>query len=471
MENDRQQCADQVFETIEYGQLSREETEKRLNQIIEEELSGPVDADYDAAKVELCNSLLWQLQTHGKIESQSPSDIAKANIKRDFAARKRKTTRVRRFICAAAAILVVFLGLTALDVISPIQWFTIKPINDEQQFLIEGHSISVDVIDKAIAEHLMAERTSLSTNEYSELIDFLGFDPEMPLSIAANYEAVQYEAHVRNRSIRISCQYGEDPSIVLFLTMYRDVDQAHAQYEQDQEGVCIYVNGFQIYKYTNNDRVNYLWINNAAIYRLTSSNSSVLNDELMQSLLLSSPPPDESSLISDEIEVEFLHNTVRHEISTGQIAEAIAEHESAGNMTLTTSDSDELASFLGFDPCLPDSLDAVYFPIRYDAHIDPQSIRINAQYQQVNETRSDAPWVSIRLTLFASLEEARVSYEQNAEGEFIDVGNINVYRYTNTWISNYLWFEDHALVKLLTSLPFAEADKYVAEVIEWRNNP
>lgn len=298
MDNDRQKCADQILETIEYGQLSEEETERRLNKIIDDELSEPVDADYDATKVELCNSLLWQLRTHGRVKMQLPSDQARDRIKRSLTAHKRKEAGVRRFIYAAVAALAVFLGLTALNVISPIQWFTRESINEEQQYLIEGHEISIDYI-----------------------------------------------------------------------------------------------------------------------------------------------------------------------------AKAIAEHENAGNIALTTSDPNELESFLGFDPRLPDSLNAVYSPTRYDAHIDSQSIRINAQYQEVDNANSDAPLISIRLTLFTSVEEARISYEQNAEGEFIVVENTNVYRYTNTWTSNYLWLEDHTLVKLLTSLPFIEADKYVEEIIEWRNNP
>lgn len=286
MDSDRHHCADQILEAIEYGQLSKEEIERRLNQIIDDELSAPVDTGYDAAKVELCNSLLWQLHTHGKIHLQSPSEKAKEKIKMDYSSHKRKVATIRHSIYAAASILIILVGLTALDVISPIQWFSRQSVNDEQQFFVEGHSINVDIIEEAIAEHKSTENTSFSTTDRTALVSFLGFDPGIPISISASFKAVQYDVLVMKRYIMITCQYGEDPSIVLFLTIYTDVDHALIQYEQDKEGESINLEGFQIYKYMNADRINYLWINDNAIYRLTSSTSSLLNDKLVQSLFV-----------------------------------------------------------------------------------------------------------------------------------------------------------------------------------------
>ncbi len=37
-EYDRQMIADQILEAIEYGELPREEIERRLNRIVEEEM-------------------------------------------------------------------------------------------------------------------------------------------------------------------------------------------------------------------------------------------------------------------------------------------------------------------------------------------------------------------------------------------------------------------------------------------------
>ena len=295
MDSDRQQCADQILEAIEYGQLSREEIEGRLNQIIDDELSGAIDADYKATKIEICNSLLWQLQTHGSVKLQTPSEKAKDIIKIKHTTYKRKIARVRRSIYAAVSVLVVFVGLTALGTISPIQWFTRQSIDNEQQYLIEGHEISIDYVSKAIAEH-----------------------------------------------------------------------------------------------------------------------------------------------------------------------------DGTENNVLSTSDPDELRAFLGFDPQFPSSLNSMYIPTKYNAIIESQSIKISVQYEPTDKISSDAQLISIRLTLFNSVEGARISYQQNAEGEYVVFDSVSVYRYTNTWTSNYLWLEGHTIVKFITSMPFDEADKYVNEIIAWR---
>lgn len=133
-----------------------------------------------------------------------------------------------------------------------------------------------------------------------------------------------------------------------------------------------------------------------------------------------------------------------------------------------TNDLNELIAFLGFDPRLPASLNTTYIPTRYNAYIDSQTIRIIAQYGQIDNTIAEPPIVSI-ITLFSSVEDARISFEQDAEGEYVMIGGVSVYRYTNTWTSNYLWLEDRTLIQFLTSLPFDEADPLVEEIIKSRN--
>lgn len=285
MDSDRQQCADQILEAIEYGQLSKEEIERRLNQIINDELSAPEDTGYDAAKVELCNSLLWQLQTHGQIHLQSPSEKAKEKVKMDYSSHKRKVALIRRSIYAAASILIILVGLTVLDVISPIQWFTRQSVNDEQQFIVEGHSISVNALTKAIAEHQTNGSSSLSTSSYSELVGFLGFDPGIPEMISDGFDITDYQVLVRAQYIKICCQYGNEPSIVLWMTLYKDVDQAYTQFEQDADGYVIVINDVKVYKYTNAGRVSYLWISNNTLFKLSSDDPESINDEIVQSFL------------------------------------------------------------------------------------------------------------------------------------------------------------------------------------------
>ena len=196
--------------------------------------------------------------------------------------------------------------------------------------------------------------------------------------------------------------------------------------------------GTQIYRYRNVDRNGYTWTRDAQVWSLTTKEpreaaEAFLEDFLCQRNALPEPQP------------------------------------SSDIRSLQTTDSDEVTAFLGFDPRFPVSLNAVYTPVRYTAQIDPERIRAAAQYEPVTQTITDPPFLSIRLTRFNTADGARIGYEQDAEGEYVLIGGVSVYRYTNTWTYNYLWIEDRTIVKVLTDLPFEEADPLVEEIIKSRS--
>ena len=67
MDSERKSIAKQILEAIEYGNISESEVERRLDRILDEELNVSIHTKVDMTKVNLCNSLLWQLYTHGRI--------------------------------------------------------------------------------------------------------------------------------------------------------------------------------------------------------------------------------------------------------------------------------------------------------------------------------------------------------------------------------------------------------------------
>lgn len=68
MNSNRQAIALEILKIIEYGNLSRDEIERRLEQIIDAELNVPLYAEINKEKVDLCNSLLWELYTQGRCD-------------------------------------------------------------------------------------------------------------------------------------------------------------------------------------------------------------------------------------------------------------------------------------------------------------------------------------------------------------------------------------------------------------------
>ena len=66
MNSDRQAIAREILKTIEYGNLPRDEIERRLEQMIDKELNVPLSVEINKEKVDLCTSLLCKFYTHDR---------------------------------------------------------------------------------------------------------------------------------------------------------------------------------------------------------------------------------------------------------------------------------------------------------------------------------------------------------------------------------------------------------------------
>ena len=448
MSNDRQACADQILKAIDYGKLPADEIQARLRQMIRDELSGAEQSDSGRLRVELCNSLLWQLYTHGEVWGLGADDDAmKARIEKGYARRRRRKRLMTRAMISLTTAVVLLVGLTAAGMIQPLRWFTGRSTEDEQQYIIEGHEVSSLPASVAIANHVpnaTGSRSLQATDDPDALIAFLGFDPGLPRTVAGVYTSTSFTGLIRERYTAMSCYYMkggqsiDNPYVKITIRYYSNVNDAYLSLEQSEEGEMISVGGIDVYRYRNYDRYGYMWTQENQVCTLSTTESP-------------------------EIAEAFLEDFLR------QRNAPTAPAPTSGTRQLNTTDRDELIAFLGFDPRFPASLNAVYTPVRYNAHIDAKMIRVAAQYEPINQTITDLPFLSIRLTRFNSVDEARTGYEQDAEGEYVMIGGVSVYRYTNTWTSNYLWLEDRTVVKFLTSMPFDEADPLVEEIIKSRN--
>ena len=131
--NDRKTAAEQILKTIEYGLLPVAEIERRLEQTLSETLAGPIGAEYDSIKAELCCSLLQRIYSGAEIDFEARAGKIKDRIVRRYLAWKRRKKILLRGIGAAAAVLVLFTVLNVLSILPPIRWFTGESTEDEQQ--------------------------------------------------------------------------------------------------------------------------------------------------------------------------------------------------------------------------------------------------------------------------------------------------------------------------------------------------
>ncbi len=265
--NDRNTVAEQILKTIEYGLLPAAEIERRLETTLSEALAGPIGAEYDSIKAELCCSLLQRIYSGAEIDFEAHAEKIKSRIMQRYLAWKRRKKILLRGISAAAAVLVLFTVLNALNILSPIRWFTGESTEDEQQYIIRGHQIGSDIIRRVIAEHTESGVLSLSfTPNYTDVTDFLGFDPMIPQEINDEYKATEYTSAILTDWIYVSCRYGE--GVLLRKKLYADANKAYISYEQDREGEYVVIGGVSVYSYHNVNRQGWLWFRDDTIYNM-----------------------------------------------------------------------------------------------------------------------------------------------------------------------------------------------------------
>ncbi|MBQ6233356.1 MAG: hypothetical protein IJJ80_07575 [Clostridia bacterium] len=78
MNKEREFLARTVLEEIEYGRLPAAETERRLNRIIDRELSGPIDRPVNTELISLCSGLIMKLHGAAPIEYDIDALLAAA---------------------------------------------------------------------------------------------------------------------------------------------------------------------------------------------------------------------------------------------------------------------------------------------------------------------------------------------------------------------------------------------------------
>ena len=275
MDHDRRSCADQILKAIEYGHIPKKEIESRLYEIIDSELSGPLHAEWDRTKVDLCHELLWELYTNG----EEPFPENAEAIKERVAGKHSEYKRRRRILTnglRVAAVVMILVGISvALGLLPSVHWFRLVSTPDQQQVIVVGREVNVQSVANAISSH--EESGIFNTTNKEELIQYLGFDPGLPDSLNTEYLPVRYDASIDPGSIRVICQYQsikpdtlDTRLISVRTTIFSSAESANIHFEQDSTGEKVYINGTIVYKFTNTGRLSYLWTEDHTIVQFVS---------------------------------------------------------------------------------------------------------------------------------------------------------------------------------------------------------
>lgn len=266
MDGERKSCTERIISAIEYGKLSNEETERRLCELVEAEVN-KTDSEVDMELIRACQSLIWQLHTHGDNLYDSHYEENKDRINqriRRSALISNTVISVGKMMVAAAAVILLFVGVR-------FSWFEHSDTPDGQQHVITGQEITVEMVQTAIAEN--AGRGSVETTDINELRDMIGFDPHIPETIADEWQVSVCRVWFMRHSIQITVEYqskqATDEPIKYVVNYYTDINDSHLTFEQTDKGEDFLIGEYRVYFSINVERSIACWCKGNVIFEIS----------------------------------------------------------------------------------------------------------------------------------------------------------------------------------------------------------
>lgn len=274
----RSSCVDQILKAIDFGQLTYDETERRLQQLIDEETS-QIEHPANADMLDACYSLLLQLHTHGSITYSSDKERNWQAIRQRVQAHRQLSDIWRKVgISAAAAFTLLFLGS-----LLHFHWLEGTSTPDGQQYVVQGHEITSQMIETAIAEHQGLQ--VYDVEDAAQLASLLGFDPAVPTSLNNEWFAKGCTLTFFPDYIQIKVRYeslAKETGIISYTQyLFCNADNAYLSFEQSAEGTHITINGVDVYVGENENRTTCVWQEKLSVTNLVGK----LSQEEMISLL------------------------------------------------------------------------------------------------------------------------------------------------------------------------------------------
>ena len=275
MNGKRESAAAQILKAIDFGLLPTDEMDRRLMDLIMKEAER-TDGPADEELILTCLDLMDVLQ--GRADEIDMVRINALNQRIGDAIQKmKKREKLRRTafraIGAMAAVVVLIVALC-----NPFRWtwFESWSTPSEQQHVIMGHEITVEMVASAIAENEMKEPIVVS--DFSEFEMHLGFDPSLPTTLCqkwvANHGLIRYFSGYISVVAMYSDSENPDRNITCTINYFANIDYAFFSFEQNIEGEKVSFGSTDVYLSDNIERNSATWYNKNMYARVTGHLSS-----------------------------------------------------------------------------------------------------------------------------------------------------------------------------------------------------
>ncbi len=240
---------------------------------IERRLAAAIDAAYqqgDLALVNACEDLLWELRTGDQPAFSSRNDRYLAAMQEHMAPMRQKPRPTRPFARYAAVCAILVCFLVSITDIPSFDWLSGTSTPDEQQYVIQGHTVDTALLQQSLAYDRTTSR--FLTVDWNELVEYLGFIPTVPTVEALGMERVEYAASFAPGEIYLDVQFfaaGETAASAVFLVQHSlDGAETYLLLEQNTVGDLIYVNSHKVYTTKNMGNSSFTWFDDCTAYTL-----------------------------------------------------------------------------------------------------------------------------------------------------------------------------------------------------------
>lgn len=272
---------DELLQAIKEGELSKDEIIKRLNSAIDREYQKKKGADM--AFVAACENLLDKLLGGDKTPFVSHTAKYLSELRRNTVVRTKP--KARPMVRLAAVVVSVLVLVVLSSAAFHWNWFVGSPTADQQQYVIKGHQVDLSLISKCIAEH-SPDSTSFSTTNWNEMVDYLGFEPEVFQDTEA-IQMIKCNARVMSSEIQISVVYKEltkEKSIVFQSIFCTDINDAYMTYEQESGYKREIADIGVLYVSNNHANSAYIWIKDNVVFSILGDIDDSLAEMMIRTI-------------------------------------------------------------------------------------------------------------------------------------------------------------------------------------------
>lgn len=272
---------DELLQAIKEGEISKDEIIKRLNSAIDREYQKKKGADM--AFVAACENLLDKLLGGDKTPFVSHTDKYLSEIRRNTVVRTKP--KARPMVRLASVVVSILVLVVLSGAAFRWNWFVGSPTADQQQYVIKGHQVDLSLISKCIAEH-SPDSTSFSTTNWNEMVDYLGFEPEVFQDTEA-IQMIKCNARVMSSEIQISVVYKElttEKSIVFQSIFCTDINDAYMSYEQESGYKREIADIGVLYVSNNHANSAYIWIKDNVVFSILGDIDDSLAEMMIRTI-------------------------------------------------------------------------------------------------------------------------------------------------------------------------------------------